>query len=537
MRRTFQALMFATALATGAAPLHAEIADDRPIANRPFDPVAHEIFNGLFHPDSRLPHLLKRDYAAAFEYYGQHGFEPLWHDAAGKPNERATAIAGLFSRASEDGLDPNDYPVFLNVSGSHVPAEIATADILMTLSVLEYGRHAASGQVSPGSVSSAISQKPALPDPIAIIKDAAESPDPVAALEALQPNNPQYLALKKALKAELAAKDAPKPVEVPTDLTLRLGVNDARVAVLRARLDILDDPLTANDFDETVHDAVVAFQSDNGLQPDGIAGPRTLGMLNGDSKVSHIDTLVANMERWRWMPRELSGDGSYVFVNIPFYTVRVMRDGKLDYQGRVVVGKPDHMTPVFSDQMESVVVNPYWNVPRSIANNEILPTLINNPGAGYKYEIRHVSGSRVDPYSVNWAAYQGSTLPFSFRQPPGPRNALGTVKFLFPNNHDVYLHDTPSRSLFSRNDRAFSHGCVRLHEPMAFADAVFKHEPDWTVDKMKRMIGGNESWIKLSYHLPVHLAYFTAWADDSGTVTYRRDVYGHDRATLAALGR
>ncbi len=535
MRDFKRRLVFAAAFVLAATGASAERAEDHGADLHRFDPTVHAVFKGLHHPNTKLPHLLKRDYAAAFDYYSRNDFKPLWHDADRKPNTRAIALATLFERAGEHGLDPMNYPVFLSADGHKTARDLATADILLTLSVLEYGRHAASGQVSPEQVSSAIDQKPNLPDPIAILTDAAEGTDPVAALEALHPQHPQYLALKAALAVETAPKPEKTYVKIPDDRTLKRGVSDPRVAVLRARLGILN-AATANDYDDEVREAVKIFQGENGLTQDGIAGPRTLAALNGETNVSHVDTLTANMERWRWMPRDL-GD-RHVFVNIPHFQVQVIDHGAVSYQGRVVVGKTRHMTPVFSDEMEHVVVNPYWNVPRSIARNEILPRLRNNPGYGYKYEIIHASGSRVDPYMVNWGAYSGGSLPFRFRQPPGPRNALGSVKFLFPNKHSVYLHDTPSRSLFARTERAFSHGCVRLHEPMAFAEALLVDEPDWDVARMKRMMGGRESWINLtSGKRAVHLAYFTAWAGENGEMSYRRDIYGHDRRTLRAIDR
>lgn len=520
-------------LATGMPAAKAAISEDVATVVDQFDPVSYALFKGLRYPGSGLPFLLKRDYAAAFEYYQRTNFEPLWHEN-GVASSKAREIAELLARAREHGMNPARYPVFLSETETTSSREIAAADILLTLSVLEYGRHAAAGRITPEQVSKTISLKPVLPDPIAILASVAESETPSDTLENLHPQNAQYKALRAALLKEIAPRKETKAIKVPSDRVLKPGVKDPRVAVLRHRLGILE-ALTANDFNADVKAAVVAFQKENGLSPDGVVGPRTAAVLNGEALIDRTEVLIANMERWRWMPRELGKD--HVFVNIPHYTVRVQRNGEEVYQGRVVVGKTRHKTPVFSDEMEHVVVNPYWNVPSSIARNEILPKLIGDPNYGYKYEIAHASGRRVDPFAVDWSQYAGGRLPYSFRQPPGRRNALGSIKFLFPNKHSVYLHDTPSRSLFSRNERAFSHGCVRLHEPMVFADAIFNDDARWNSSRLKKMVGGKESWINLATKIPVHLTYFTAWADEDGAVSYRRDIYGHDGTTTAALTR
>ena len=276
---------------------------------------------------------------------------------------------------------------------------------------------------------------------------------------------------------------------------------------------------------------------DSNLHADGIVGPRTRAILNGASQQSEVVALITNMERWRWMPRDLGAFN--VIVNVPEFRLRVMSDGQSVHETRVVVGKPKNPTPLFSDEIEHIVVNPYWNVPASILRKEMLPSARSNPSffSQNGYQVLASSGGRtriVDPWSVNWNYVNPATI--RIRQPPGPRNALGRIKFLFPNRHAVYLHDTPSKNLFERITRAFSHGCVRVQNPMEFADALLVHEPKWNADRLRALFGGKQQWVNLKTHVPIHLAYFTARIDDDGTLARITDIYGYDTKLRRIMG-
>ncbi|MEO1105954.1 MAG: L,D-transpeptidase family protein, partial [Pseudomonadota bacterium] len=242
----------------------------------------------------------------------------------------------------------------------------------------------------------------------------------------------------------------------------------------------------------------------------------------------------AAMERWRWLPRDLGA--SHVKVNIPAYRVRVSHDGKTAYEGRVIVGKPGNPTPIFSDEIEHLVVNPYWNIPFSIASKEMLGGIQKNP-AGYLarrgYEVVH-RGRVVNPSSLSWS--KGTLRNVRIRQRPGRRNALGAVKFMFPNKHAVYLHDTPTKHLFKRGRRAFSHGCVRVDQPFVFAEALLADEEKLSGKGLRRMVGGGERYVHLERHIPVHLTYFTREVGADGKLVRLADVYGYDRRTRKALG-
>ena len=314
---------------------------------------------------------------------------------------------------------------------------------------------------------------------------------------------------------------------------------DDRVPALRERLSVEPPELpegatTASvdtTYDQPLVDAVKAFQETAGIEADGVLGPATLATLNAPSTVTR-DDILANMERWRWEPDTL---GPFrVEVNIPQFQLSILRDEEVVHQTRVVVGRPSNQTPIFSDEIESVVVNPYWNVPPSIAASEIKPKLLANPYYLEGQNMELLSGSKV----VNAAAIDWSTSninSFRVRQKPGPGNALGKIKFLFPNEHDVYLHDTPAKSLFERAYRAYSHGCVRVLNPMAFAGALMATNPEVTQAKLEALFGDKETWVSLKTHIPVHLMYFTIRVDEDGTLRSFGDVYGHNTRLIELL--
>ncbi len=256
--------------------------------------------------------------------------------------------------------------------------------------------------------------------------------------------------------------------------------------------------------------------------PTASSASATIAALNGGSATTRED-IVANMERWRWEPNDY-GDFQ-VTVNIPEFRLWIMNKDEVHYTTRVVVGTPAHQTPVFNDEIEHIVVNPYWNVPASIAVNEIKPHLLANPGylAGQNMEMLY-GGKVINAAAVDWT--QTNINQFSIRQRPGPGNALGQVKFLFPNQHDVYLHDTPSKSLFARSFRAYSHGCVRVENPMDFADALLALEPEMTASTLEAAFGPKERWFNLKNKIPVHISYFTLRVDEDGSIRSYGDVYG-----------
>jgi murein L,D-transpeptidase YcbB/YkuD len=272
------------------------------------------------------------------------------------------------------------------------------------------------------------------------------------------------------------------------DPMMTASVEEAEVQLVSTRSDEDPEPTSPDPllFDEALDAAVKIFQAEHNLTADGIVGPATFAALN-EKAGDLVPDIIANMERWRWMPREL-GD-FHVIANVPEYRLWVMREGESIFTTRTVVGQNRHRTAIFSDEMEYMAVNPYWNVPSSIARNEILPRLLQDPGYAIAATTRFSTTARpVDPFAVNWQAAAEQGMP-RIRQRPGARNALGEIKFMFPNQHAIYFHDTPSRGLFGRDQRAFSHGCVRVLDPWAFAEALLTNEPDWDLGPRPQLQG------------------------------------------------
>jgi len=481
--------------------------------------------------------LSARDLSGLTAFYEVRGYFPAWV-AEGRLTERAKALVRRISEADSDGLDASAYvlpPVMIGEDGKATPLSLAQVELLTSQAILSYAADAEAGRVDPAKLSRDFGYKRHLPDPIQVLTAVQLASDAPAQLAEYNPPHPEFAALRDKL-AELRASQAKAaaPVPVPEGPSLKPGMIDPRVVILRSRLE-LPVPSEAPDvYDDAVVEAVRDFQKSAGLKPDGIVGPASLAALNR-GPVDPIPLILANMERWRWMPRDLGH--MQVRVNIPDYSLAVIRDGEVIHTTRVVVGTVKNQTPIFSDEIKHIVVNPSWNVPVSIAKNELLPAARANPGSLRGYEVQAKIGGRfrvVDPWSINW--HQVSANQVRIRQPPSERNALGSVKFLFPNQYSVYLHDTPSKSLFQRDQRAYSHGCVRVMEPMEFADALLREEPKLNAAQLKKRIGGKEQWFNLATPVPVHLTYFTAWVDESGVLQTRRDIYGHDTGLEEALG-
>ncbi len=478
----------------------------------------------------------KQDAKEIIAFYAGRDDRPAWI-VDGTYTPAARAVMERLARAAEDGLDPADYPLPWQELGQDfqsTPERIAHYDVLLSQSVARYARHAYAGRVTPTKVSTNLDYEVKALDVGDVLALVSASDDPAATLAAYNPSQPEFAALRAEL-ARLRAAEASAdslPV-VPEGALLKPGMSDPRVPVLRARLQLAAADGDADLYDELVVAAVESFQGAAGLRQDGIVGRNTVAALNR-RQADPVTTVLVNMERWRWMPRYL-GDFS-VRVNIPEYTLYVYNGQDVAYTTRVVVGKVGSQTPVFSDEIQHVVVNPYWNVPASIVRNEMLPKIRSGSGLRGYQVYANVGGKvrAVDPRSINWRKVDARKI--QVRQPPGSANALGEVKFLFPNKHNVYLHDTPSKSLFQRDVRAYSHGCVRVMNPWDFADALLANSDQISGAAIRKRVGGKESWVNLDEHIPVHITYFTAFVDAGGKLQVRDDIYGHDKRLAAALG-
>lgn len=502
-------------------PAPAPVVEGPPAPVAPTEPLPAAVHARLTGSAPLLQRLTGKDREAIQAFYALGNFKPVWIDN-GKFNAAADAVIARLREAGEDGLDPNAYPVPVvgKLSRADTDAEIAEADLKLSAALALYARDARGGRINPATISKLITPTLDLPPADAVLtRLAAAGAGAGDALQSYNPRQPGYLALKKRLAGLRAGRMQGTPsVKLPEGPVLKLGMSDPRVPLLRSRFGLetraagtLDSaPGEAEAYDRAVSDAVKSFQRSRGLPANGTLTRATVAALANPSLpktgASEADILV-NMERWRWLPSELGPD--YVFVNVPEFKLKVFREGSLRDETRVIVGKPTSPTPTFSGMMEYAVVNPSWYVPPSILKQ----MLASGRTAGFEVVRR------------------GKTI--SLRQPPGERNALGFIKFMFPNQHSVYLHDTPNRSLFSASTRAFSHGCVRVDDPFRFADAVL---PNWTQERLKKLIGKGERTLRLPEKLPVHLAYFTAEVDDLGSYRTLTDLYGYDGPMKVALG-
>jgi L,D-transpeptidase YcbB len=471
----------------------------------------HDLATGKF--DSILGGATDRTAIDAF--YSGRNYAPIWL-SGGQPNGRAKAAIAYLAHVDADALDPADYPVPDFAAAVDV-AGLAQAEIRLTASVITFAHHASIGRVHWTRVSGDISYNQKAPEPADVLAAIVGAADVADALAAYEPHEPGYLALKAKL-AEFRAGNS-GPAAIPNGPAPKLGAHDDRVPQLRERLGLAGDGGAI--YDKTLADAVKKFQQEHKLAPSGTLTPPTLDALNGHLPVHPADIIVANMERWRWMPHDLGK--TYVIVNLPDYMLRVIADGKLDWTTKIVDGKPDTPTPIMSAEMKYITVNPTWNVPPSIVAREYLPLL-------------RQDSTILQRMGLNVSRNPDGTIHVS--QPPGPNNALGQIRFNFPNKFLVYQHDSNQKYLFANTMRAASHGCMRVEDPVKYAAvllAIVRPGEGYTEDRIRKMFGSSENDIKFPSFIPVHLTYQTAFVDDAGKLQFRDDIYGRDTDLLAIL--
>jgi len=489
-------------------------------------------------PRLPLPIQQRRDVLRA--YYEEQAGDLLW-----LRDDRAEALVAILNDAGGDGLRPDDYPTdqLLSLMQHADPGDVrglALIELYFSAAFLEYSADLSVGRFLPSKVDPNFFLKTRTFDQAAALQAVSKADDLVEYFDAVQPPSSYYASLRGALAQyrELQVEGGWAPV--PLGPTLKPGMTDPRVAALRERLATTDgaDPAPAGNaefYDEALVKAVERFQARHGLDVDGVVGPAALVAMNVPIE-DRIQEIELAMERWRWMPRDLGEQ--YLMVNIAGFELRRVKDGRAEERMSVVVGKPYSRTPVFSDQVRYIELNPYWTVPSGIAVKEELGKLRSNPGGLASQGFQAVRGKDVyDLTSINWSNYGPGNFPFQLRQQPGPKNALGRVKFMFPNEHDVYLHDTPSRAAFSKAERAFSHGCIRLSRPLELALQVLTAGgiSGWSMDRINQVVATEKNTVvKLATPLPIHLTYLTAWVDDDG-VNFRKDIYNQDAKLLAAL--
>jgi murein L,D-transpeptidase YcbB/YkuD len=480
-------------------------------------------------------------------FYERRGFQPAWT----KPG-RASSLVGIVSRMDSEGLDPEDYYLSTLKSllsraeqpGGLDPAQCADFDILLTESLIRLGYHLRFGKVDPvrldpnWNFTRSLGEK----DPVDILESAISADSIQRFIEDEIPQLKYYDRLKTALaRYREIAGQGDWPV-IPSGPALKPGTTDSRVTLLRERLRRSGDlaetgAKDASPFDEALKQAVISFQRRHGLAADGVVHKDTLNALNVSIK-QRIDQIRVNLERARWAFHDIHAQDEFVVVDIAGYHVYFVRDGKTVFDARAQVGKPYRKTPIFRAAIKFMQLNPTWTVPPGILSKDILPKVKQNPNYLKQKELNVIdrNGRRVAPGTVDWKSISSRGFPYQLQQDPGPNNALGRVKFLFPNPYSVYLHDTPSRDLFEAPRRAFSSGCIRVQHPLTLAEILLKDPVKWNQKAIQEVIdSGKTRTVNLSEPVTVMLLYWTAEVTPEGVLQFREDIYGRDQKVLHGL--
>jgi L,D-transpeptidase YcbB len=517
----------APAAAPAAEPVKAASnvpAADQPVADRLKDIIGAKTSR---HFDR------KNERAAVEKFYGARDFAPVWTQG-GTLTAAAKGVIARLKDAASDGLNPADYPA-PDFAAATTPDALADAELKLTASMFDYARHAQSGRMHWSQVSGDILYPEHPVDPNEVLAKVTTAADASAALDSYNPPHKLYKELKAKL-AELRGQGNGPAIEIADGPALKytaaskkqaeIVVEDPRVPQLRAKLGLAENGSDTR-YDAAVADAVRKFQSSAELKPTGILDDKTVNALNTPKRDKQIDVVLVNMERWRWLPRDLGapalGD-AYVILNIPDFTLKVMQRGQQVWTTRVVTGKPGkHATPLLTETMKYITVNPTWNVPPSIVYNEYLPALQQDP------TVLQRMGLRLE---------QNRDGSVHISQPPGEANALGLVRFNFPNKFLVYQHDTPDKHLFAKEERAFSHGCMRVQNPDQYASVLLNivmPNEKYTPERIRSMYGKSEIDLKFPTPIPVNITYQTAFVDDAGKLQFRKDIYGRDAAMINVL--
>jgi len=474
--------------------------------------------------------------------YEQRDYALIW--------TRSDSIDQLFEvleTIDGDGLDAADYhyaalTTLRARAGTDDPALSAEYDILLTDSLVRLGYHLLVGKVDPVELDNNWNMNDAIGDldTTLALAQAIDKGTVNKLVNSLRPQHEVYAEFQAALARyrDIQQRGGWKPV--PEGPVLKPGMTDARIPDLRQRLSVTGympagDPASAL-FDASVEAGVKKFQQRHGLEADGIVGKSTIAAMNVPVQ-DHINQIRVNLERARWVLHNLPDE--YVLTDIAGFGVSYIRNGKVIWESRAQVGKPFRKTPVFRSKITYLDINPTWTIPPTILKNDILPRLKKDPGYLRKMDMRVLTfdGKPVDESTIDWGKYPGAKFPYMIRQNPGPKNALGRIKFMFPNKHAVYLHDTPSKSLFGKTARALSSGCIRIENPYDFGVLLLNND-QWDKDRILKTVDtGKTTTVSLDKPVTVILLYWTIDTTEDGEVIFKSDIYNRDAAVLAGLKR
>lgn len=505
---------------------------------------------------SRLSVVSKRVYSNRIlpEFYIQRVYEPVWIDNSGLKPITDDLISAIKESYTE-GLNPADYhlpaieKMVWSVSSHQLqkhtfnPGQLVDLEILLTDAFITLAAHYIEGKVDPETLDAHWHANLIEKDIKSVLQEAVEKKTIRDSLRDLLPPYSGYEYLRRTLQKYRDISDNGGWHYIPEGPTLRQGDMDDRVPALRERL-ILTGSLDRTDvsdiklYDDQLYEAVENFQRRHGLKVDGAVGSETLSELNVPVE-NRIKQIRLNMERWRWLPQDLGW--RYLIVNIANYEVELIEYNSTVLNMRAVVGRPYRTTPVFSSTMTYLVFSPFWNIPPGITRKDIIPEVKKDPGYLKNLSIKILDGwgaeeREINPYSIDWNRITARNFPYRFRQDPGPDNPLGSVKFMFPNRFDVYIHDTSHSELFDETVRNFSSGCIRIDKPFELAAYLLKDDPEWTKDAIRAALRREtERTVRLPSEIPVHILYWTAWTTEDGTINFRRDIYNRDDRVYQAL--
>ncbi|MBN2857675.1 MAG: L,D-transpeptidase family protein [Candidatus Delongbacteria bacterium] len=471
--------------------------------------------------------------------YEENNFEPFWTNKT-----IASTFIDTIGSAKYEGLDPDDYH-YQYLSKNKVSSESpGLKDILLTDSFLLYANHLLSGKLNPVDLHPEWNAQKRKEDVIRLFKSSVNNKNLLSELEKTKPQTRSYFELKKKLKYYYDL-DEDITFVVSKGSLIKPGSKDKRIPEIRENLAIIEKvklhvPEDSTLYDDEMYSILKNFQKRHGLNSDGIIGDNTLSMLNL-SKKERINKIRVNLERLRWMPEDYGK--LYILINLANYKLSYYRDNQFVESHNLIIGKSYRKTPVFSDRMTYLVFNPTWTVPPTILFNDIIPAVRKDRDYLKKKNIRifknnEVKSPEISVDDIDWTTAERKNFRYRLVQDPGPNNSLGEVKFMFPNQYNIYLHDTPDKSLFQKEERSFSSGCLRLENPLNFAELLLRDIPGWNMEKINNVISTRkETTVNLKIPINVHIQYLTTWVDENGDIQFRNDIYKRDEAVAEALNK